>query len=79
MSKRNKKQWSEMTGPQRVSVVVGAVIQITLLVAALRDIRRRPADQIRGSKRLWTAASFINFIGPISYFVFGRKRQEPTG
>jgi hypothetical protein len=46
-----------------------------LLIAALIDIRRRPAKQIRGNKLLWTAAVFVNFIGPISYFVFGRKRS----
>jgi hypothetical protein len=23
---------------------------------------------------VWTAASFINFAGPISYFAFGRRR-----
>src|SRR5215208_5809081 len=26
-----------------------------------------------GSKWAWTAASFINFAGPISYFAFGRR------
>jgi hypothetical protein len=25
----------------------------------------------------WRAASFINFIGPVGYFAFGRKR--PAG
>jgi hypothetical protein len=37
------------------------------------DLRRRPAAQINGSKRLWVAASFVNSLG-IAYFVFGRKR-----
>ena len=38
------------------------------------DIYRRLAGEIRGNKELWTAAAFVNFVGPISYFVFGRKR-----
>jgi Phospholipase_D-nuclease N-terminal len=38
------------------------------------DIYRREADEIRGGKRLWTVAAFINYVGPISYFLFGRKR-----
>jgi hypothetical protein len=31
-------------------------------------------EEIRGSKRVWTAIFFINFVGPVSYFLFGRKR-----
>ena len=31
-------------------------------------------DEINGSKQMWTVAAFINFIGPIAYFTFGRKR-----
>lgn len=50
-------------------------IQLVLLVAALRDIRRRPAAEIKGGKRLWTALAFVNGIGPIAYFAFGRKRS----
>jgi hypothetical protein len=75
MAKREKKRWSEMTPEQRIFTVVGAVIQMALLAAALRDISRRPADQIRGSKRAWRTASFVNFVGPIAYFLLGRKRQ----
>ncbi len=51
-------------------------IQVSLLVSALTDIRRRPAQQVRGPKWAWAAASFINFIGPISYFLFGRKDAQ---
>jgi len=46
--------------------------------AALIDIKRRPASQIRGPKQVWAAAvAIINSAGvlPISYFVFGRRRQ----
>jgi hypothetical protein len=47
-----------------------------LLAAALADIYRRPAEEINGSKWLWSAAALVNFmgIGPIAYFAFGRKR-----
>ena len=57
---------------QRRAMAVMAVVQIALLLSALRDIRRRPADEIRGPKLLWVLVSFINFIGPLSYFRFGR-------
>ena len=45
------------------------------LLAAQRDISRRPAEQIRGSKALWRVATLVNFIGPASYFTFGVKRH----
>jgi len=53
---------------------LGGLIHFILMVAALVDLRRRPADQINGSKRLWMFLVFIYLVGPISYFVIGRKR-----
>ena len=49
-------------------------IQPLLAAAALLDLRRRPGDQVRGSKKLWAAAAFMNFVGPLAYFAFGRRR-----
>jgi hypothetical protein len=69
-----KKRWSELSSAQRRDVMLSGVVQLTLLIAALVDIRRRPEEEIRGSKRLWTAVAFVNFIGPLSYFSFGRRR-----
>ncbi|RLT34284.1 MAG: hypothetical protein DWI57_16880 [Chloroflexi bacterium] len=77
-----RKKWSEMSIPARVGFVVIGLIQVSLLIAALADIRKRPAAQINGSKALWAGLVFINFVGPIAYFVKGRKRlpaaTEPT-
>ena len=55
-------------------MVAAIAVQISLLVAALADLRRRPADQLRGTKAMWTAVSFVNFVGPLAYFAFGRRR-----
>lgn len=70
-----QKSWRDLTTPQKSAVSMAGLLQVGLLVAALVDLRRRPAEQINGSKRLWTAVAFINFLGPISYFLFGRKRS----
>ena len=70
-----RKRWSELTRAQRLSIAVLGGIQVALLGAALLDIRRRPEREVRGSKPLWTALSFVNFAGPIAYFLFGRRRQ----
>ncbi len=69
----SRKHWHELSGAQKAGIVV-MIVQLGLLSAALLDLRRRAPDEINGSKRMWTAATFINFIGPISYFVWGRKR-----
>ena len=69
------KKWSELTARQKVPFGVRGIVQFALLAAALMDIRRRPAEEIKGSKWLWSALALVNFmgIGPIAYFVFGRK------
>ena len=69
-----KRKWSDLSGEQRLAIMIMGVIEVVMLVAALVDIRRRPADEINGSKQLWTAAAFVNFFGPLAYFIFGRKR-----
>ena len=50
------------------------VIQLALMIAALVDLVRR--EQTRGPKWVWVlVVLFINFIGPIVYFVAGRKEE----
>lgn len=74
MARRQKKSWSDLTPGQRALALAAAGLQVGLLVAALADIRRRPPDQVRGSKAIWVAVSFINFVGPLAYFRYGRRR-----
>ena len=73
---KTRRNWNELTPEQRGAIAGVGLIQVLLLIAALVDIRRRPAAKINGNKKLWTLAAFINFVGPISYFLFGRKRSE---
>ena len=75
MKRRSKKKrWSDLTSQQQRSIVGGGIVQVGLCIAALADLRHRPAEEINGSKPLWAALSFVNFIGPLAYFRFGRKR-----
>lgn len=69
-----KKRWNDLNDRQKTTVLVTISVQVSLFLTALTDIYRRPAEEIRGNKWLWVAASFVNFVGPISYFVFGRRR-----
>ena len=78
MKHSRKKTWKELSPKAKFGTIVGAIIQLTLLVAAQRDISRRPAAEIRGSKAMWRAATLVNFIGPGCYFTFGVKRAPAT-
>jgi hypothetical protein len=68
-----KKRWKDLAPMQKAGALVMVSVQVSLLASALADIRMRPAAEVRGSKWLWAAISFVNFVGPISYFLFGRK------
>jgi hypothetical protein len=62
----------------RKLLIAAAAVETVLKVIMLVDLRRHPASQVRGSKRVWTAASMINSAGlvPLGYFVFGRRRAN---
>jgi hypothetical protein len=69
-------RWADLSEGQRKLLVAAAAAEASLKVAALIDIQRRPATQIRGPKALWRAAMVVNLLGPLSYFTIGRKRRS---
>jgi hypothetical protein len=71
-----KKSFKDLSGDQKRRVAVTAVVQLALQAAALKDLKKRPKAMVKGPKPAWFAASFVNFIGPLAYFFFGRKRLE---
>jgi hypothetical protein len=74
-----RQQWHDLSPEKRRLIIGGAIFEGTLKILALADLRRRPADQVRGSKRLWALAiSFINACGavPLIYLVLGRRSPE---
>jgi bacteriorhodopsin len=71
-----RKRWSELTQRQQAAIAAAGVVQALLSAATLLDLRRRPNTQVRGSKKLWVATAFINFVGPIAYFTFGRRTER---
>ena len=70
---KNKK-WSELSTPSRVGVSLLGTVQLALLIAAQVDIGRRSEREINGSKAVWRLVCLLNFIGPLSYFWWGRRR-----
>jgi aspartate/tyrosine/aromatic aminotransferase len=72
-----RRGWSDLSERNRRLLIAAAAADGALRVAALIDIRRRPASQIRGRKWAWaTVTAIVSSAGvvPISYFVFGRRR-----
>ncbi|MCJ7626127.1 MAG: PLD nuclease N-terminal domain-containing protein [Anaerolineaceae bacterium] len=50
------------------------IIQYARVIAALVDLVRR--ERTRGQKWVWVVVIlFVNFIGPIIYFVIGREDE----
>lgn len=57
------------------------VIQLTLDVIALVSLYRRPLSSVTlGNKWVWVAIIvLVNLLGPVLYFVLGRKADVPAG
>ena len=70
------RQWSDLSERNRRLLAITAVAEGIFKLAALIDLKRRPASQVRGPKWLWaTVLAIVSSAGvvPISYFVFGRR------
>jgi len=71
------RQWNDLSERSRRLLIAAAVAETCFKTAALIDIKRRPASQIRGRKWIWaTVVTLVNSFGaaPLSYFAFGRRR-----
>ena len=51
------------------------VLSIVAVVAAERDLHRRPGAQIRGSKSIWRLAN-LNALGALAYLLWGRTPEH---
>jgi hypothetical protein len=70
-------RWNDLSPRTRRAIEVAGVIEGILKVLALIDLRRRPAAEVRGSKKSWALAIVVlNSAGvvPIAYFLKGRRR-----
>jgi hypothetical protein len=74
-----RRQWSDLSERQRRLIVAGAAVEAVLKVAALIDIARRPAEQIRGRKWVWAVVvTLVNSLGaaPLAYLLLGREKDR---
>jgi hypothetical protein len=68
-----KKKWADLSPTQQRIIVVSGIVEVVLTAYCLRDLRRRPADQVRGPKALWAPAMSVQPFGPLAYLTLGRR------
>jgi hypothetical protein len=71
------RRWSDPSPRSRALIVVGGAVEASLKAAALTDLARRPAGEVRGPKWLWAVGLvLINSVGaaPLLYLLIGRRR-----
>ncbi|RZU54409.1 hypothetical protein EV385_6360 [Krasilnikovia cinnamomea] len=70
------RRWNELSQGQRGFIILAAVAESAIKAAMLIDLKRRPADQVRGPKWLWASSALVNSAGilPAAYFIVGRTR-----
>jgi hypothetical protein len=68
------KRWADLTPRQQTGILVLGSIQLSLAATAWVDLARRPAAEVNGRKAVWAMIIAINWIGPLSWFRWGRRR-----
>lgn len=71
-----KKKWSELSPSAKAGLIAAALVELVITTTAMRDLSRRPRDQVRGPKWLWRLVSIIQPVGPIAYLALGRRKQR---
>ena len=71
-----KKKWNDLSPRNRRLIIAGGVFEGALKVAALIDLARRPASEVRSKVRWALAVTLINSVGavPVAYFACGRRK-----
>lgn len=62
--------------PNKLVLALIAIAHAAVTTLTWRDLRQRPAEQVRGSKKLWLLASGLNTTGSVAYWLFGRRKQR---
>lgn len=62
--------------PNKLVLAAIAVVHLTAVTLTWRDLRSRPAGQVRGPKKIWQVASALNTAGSAAYWLFGRRRAQ---
>ena len=69
-----QRRWRDLTPRQRAGLVAGGVVQLILAGAAWTDLARRRPAEVAGRKGVWAALIAVNWVGPLAYLRWGRRR-----
>jgi hypothetical protein len=69
---RSKRNFKERSPAGRVGIVAVILAASSVVAKAERDLQRRPAEEVRGSKTLWRLVC-LNALGAAVYFRWGRR------
>jgi hypothetical protein len=70
----DRRRWRDLSPRQRAAVVVLGTVQLALAVAAWTDLARRAPAEVAGRKGVWAAVIAVNWVGPLAWFRWGRRR-----
>ncbi|MEI7926514.1 MAG: PLD nuclease N-terminal domain-containing protein [Chloroflexota bacterium] len=72
-------RWADLPQSVRGGLGIAASVQMALLISAIVDLVRRPSSQVRGGRKwAWVPVLFVNLIGPLAYFAFGRVHGDTS-
>jgi hypothetical protein len=60
-----------------IKKIVGLIVAVVLVILAQRDLRRRPAELVRGRVGVWKVVAMVG-PGALAYLLFGRRRAAPA-
>lgn len=59
-----------------IKKIVGLTVAVVLVILAQRDLRKRPAELVRGRAGVWKVVAMVG-PGALAYLLFGRRTTTP--
>jgi hypothetical protein len=66
--------WRNLAPRRRIGLVAAGAVQLALAVTAWVDLARRRPAEVTGRKGVWAVAIAVNWVGPLAYLRWGRRR-----
>jgi len=72
MEMGKRKRFEDRSPVEKGLIVLTLAVSLAIVAFAERDLQRRPAGEVRGSKLAWRVAS-LNAVGALAYLGVGRR------
>jgi hypothetical protein len=72
----NEAEWMSRCAPA-AKKIAGLIVAAVLIFLAQRDLRKRPAELVRGRVGVWKVVAMAG-PGAVAYLLFGRRRATPS-